>query len=65
MPGPFDAPEGTTPETYLVTIQAVVPFVNTDPATWELHALLDLVGGSEQQLQVESVVLRPRAGGAK
>ena len=41
MSGPFDAPQGSTPTTYRVTITTVVPQSNTDPADWDFETLLE------------------------
>jgi len=58
MSGPFDAPDGSRPETYLVTIQAVVPWVNTDPVDWDFAALLDWIGLYDSS-EVTSVKMGP------
>jgi hypothetical protein len=42
-PGPYDAPEGSVPQTYQVTITTVVPSVNTDPSEWDLSVLLEFL----------------------
>ena len=41
MSGPFEAPQGSTPTTYRVTITTVVPQSNTDPADWDFETLLE------------------------
>jgi len=42
-PGPFAAPPGSTPETYAVTIRAIIPNQHTDPSLWDFDVLLETI----------------------
>ena len=55
-PGPFAAPEGSTPKTYKVTVTTVFPMVNTDPSHWDIEALLEEIR-SHYYAEVEAVEL--------
>ena len=56
MSGPFHAPEGSSPATYKVTITAIVPNAHTDPACWDLDALLEFIRDTASWgAEVESV----------
>ena len=44
--GPFSAPPGSTPETYAVTIRAIIPNAHTDPSLWDFDALLETIQDS-------------------
>lgn len=43
MTGPFDAPAGSKPTTYRVTITTIIPMVNTVPDEWPLETLLEYI----------------------
>jgi hypothetical protein len=49
-PGPFAAPPGSTPETYAVTIRAIIPNAHTDPSLWDFGALLETIEESAHLL---------------
>ena len=42
-PGPFAAPPGSTPETYAVTIRAIIPNAYTNPSLWDFDMLLETI----------------------
>lgn len=55
-PGPFAAPPGSTPETYAVTIRAIIPNAHTDPSLWDFGALLETIEESAHLLTDVSAV---------
>lgn len=62
-PGPYSAPEGTTPTTYAITITAVIPNVHTDPSLWDFGALTEqLTNQPELLTDITSVELVPAGG---
>lgn len=61
-PGPFAAPEGSTEKTYQVTITTVIPMTYTDPAEWDMEALLETIRDQVHGADVHTVEMTP--GGA-
>ncbi len=61
MNGPYTH-TGSIPKTYEVVIKAVLPYQQTDPASWDCHALVEYLASMEVQLEVDShELVRKRA----
>lgn len=60
--GPYAAPEGSTEKTYQVTITTVIPMTYTDPAEWDMEALLETIRDQVHGADVHTVEMTP--GGA-
>jgi hypothetical protein len=57
MNGPFTHAGLHDPPTYEVVIKAVLPYQQTDPATWDFEALLHYLLDTVAQVEVDSFVL--------
>lgn len=54
------APQGTTAETYELTVRVVVPLVHLDPASWSMMTLLDYLIENPHNLgEMQSARLLP------